>query len=183
MKDVINFEGFYKVTEDGDIYSVRGERFLKKSLKPNGYEYIELNVKKEVSYKRVHRLVAEAWVSNPDNKPFVNHIDGNKSNNCASNLDWVTGTENNLHAIEHGLVKFYHNVYEVTSPKGETKRCVGHFEVMEFSGVSKTTITSCVKYNRLSRSGYRIEFKERVTTSPRGRTPKQVETGGNSQSS
>jgi hypothetical protein len=183
MKDVVGFEGYYKVTEEGEVYSVRAERFLKKSLKKNGYEYIELNVGGKVVHKRVHRLIAEAFVSNDCGKPYVNHLDGNKSNNCSENLEWVTGSENNLHAVDTGLVTFYHNVYKVTSPDGEVRICTGYQEVMTLSGVSKNTVFNCSKQERPSRSGYTIEFIERATTSPKGRTPKWVETGGDSLSS
>jgi hypothetical protein len=183
MEDVVGFGGYYKVTEAGEIHSVRGGRLLKKSLKPNGYEYIELNVRGEVSYKRVHRLVAEAFCPNELGKPFVNHKDGNKSNNHYTNLEWVTGTENNLHAIDSGLAKVYHNLYEVTSPNGVITICVGYAGVINLSGVSKNTVYNCVKQGRPSRGGYEIKFIERATTSPEGRTHKCVETGGSSQSS
>ena len=180
MKDIVGYEGYYKVTEDGDIYSIRAGRCLKKTLKPNGYEYIELNVDGEVGYKRVHRLVAEAFITNPDSKPYVNHIDGDKSNNSSSNLEWVTGSDNNYHAVALGLTNYVHNVYLVTSPTGEERLCVGYQEVIDFSDVSKNTVYNCATFNRPSRSGYTINFIERATTSPRGRTLKRVETGRDS---
>lgn len=70
-----------------------------------GYERIQYTVNGKLIYRNVHRLVALAWVENddPDNKLFVNHIDGNKLNNNADNLEWVTHRENIIHAVKTGL--------------------------------------------------------------------------------
>jgi hypothetical protein len=74
-----------------------------KDYKPHhsGYIYLRVNIKKYA----LHRLVALAFIENPENKPFVNHIDGNKLNNKAENLEWLTCSENNLHAHKIGLTK------------------------------------------------------------------------------
>ena len=64
---------------------------------------ILIREKEKNEYLTVHRLVAKAFVSNPDNLPQVNHIDGNKCNNCCSNLEWNTKSENQIHSISHGL--------------------------------------------------------------------------------
>jgi len=78
---------------------------LKPTLNRSGYYYIGLyNEQNEPKQFRAHRLVAKAFIPNPENKPFINHKDGNKENNCASNLEWVTVKENTIHAYETGLI-------------------------------------------------------------------------------
>lgn len=89
----------YEVSNQGRVRNaVRGNV---RRLTPNekGYLRVQLNGK----WLRVHRLVAIAFVPNPENKPQVNHIDGDKTNNRADNLEWVTNLENAAHAIIHGL--------------------------------------------------------------------------------
>jgi hypothetical protein len=70
---------------------------------PKGYKIMVFHVKRKSINRLVHRLVAEAFVDNPENKPEVTHIDGDKKNNCASNLEWCTSKENKAHAKKLGL--------------------------------------------------------------------------------
>ena len=85
------------------------EIILKPKITKFGYQYLKL-VKDDGTRKDifVHRLVASAFVENPDNKPCVNHKDGNKQNNNASNLEWSTIKENNQHAYDTGLKRRVH---------------------------------------------------------------------------
>ena len=71
----------------------------------NGYKFVAAGSKDGQKTISVHRLVAELFIPNPNNYPVVNHLDGNKLNNRADNLEWTTQLENNRHAIETGLVK------------------------------------------------------------------------------
>ena len=105
----------YIIYSSGKIWSIPrlnrkkakiGDRYLKPVLNNvNGYKYIGLTINNKHVNKSIHRLVAENFIPNPENKPEVNHKDGNKLNNDFSNLEWVTSKENQAHAIENGLVR------------------------------------------------------------------------------
>lgn len=158
MKDLKGFEEYYSITEDGKIFSKRRQRFLKLSLKKNGYVYIELNVAGNVYYKRVHRLVAETYIPNPDNKPMVNHKDGNKSNNYYTNLEWVSGSENNIHAIENGLVdpKKQSHTYVIVDNKGnELCRAVGQAELLSKTDFKKSSLYNYIKSGIIKNGRYK----------------------------
>ena len=84
----------YQISDKGRIFNKTRKVFLRPSLKANGYLEVQLSKK---HYCLVHRLVASVFIDNPDDKPFVNHIDGDKTNNNKNNLEWVTESENVQH--------------------------------------------------------------------------------------
>lgn len=107
-RDIPGYEGLYYARTDGKIFSypaawtnaryIKGERPVSIA---NGYGYVKLHGNNQ----SIHRLVAMTFVLNPFNKPCVNHLDGDKSNNNYWNLAWVTYQENTIHAIDTGLIK------------------------------------------------------------------------------
>ena len=99
------FENLYKVSEYGEVLSVRTGKLLKGSLDSYGYPIVLLCNKGFKRSRLVHRLVAKTYIPNPENKPQVNHIDGNKRNNHVSNLEWCTNSENQKHAHAIGLAR------------------------------------------------------------------------------
>ena len=95
----IKVKGFelYSVSDQGNVRNDKTGRILKGGLDTYGYPQVILCKNGARVNRKVHRLVAEAFVPNPDNKPQVNHIDGNKQNNAASNLEFCTNQENQTH--------------------------------------------------------------------------------------
>ena len=116
-KDIPGWDGYYQASNLGNIKSVTrivnhkrlGQQTVyERILKPNivcGYRQVILSKDGKRNYQKVHRLVAETFISNPDSKKQVNHIDGNKLNNCIDNLEWNTPSENQIHAFNKGLSK------------------------------------------------------------------------------
>lgn len=117
MRPIVAFEGIYSITEDGRVWSHErvvatggnrksrvGGRWLK-ACRTSSYLVVVLSVNGKTTHPMIHRLVAEAFVPNPNGYPEVNHIDGNKLNNHASNLEWVTRSMNQKHAWKSGLQK------------------------------------------------------------------------------
>jgi len=104
-KDIEGYEGLYQISNKGRVKSFHfgKEKFLKPYLRTDGYLMVCLQVDKIKAHFTVHRLVAMAFIPNPKNLPVINHIDGNKQNNCVKNLDWTTYSENEKHAYKIGL--------------------------------------------------------------------------------
>lgn len=124
-KKIPNYDGIYEVNNVGQIRNTTSGKVLKQHENPLGYKFIRLS-KNGVSKKyRVHRLVAICFLENPENKPFINHLDSNPRNNQLDNLQWCTQSENIQHAYDHGnktptknrigskmgTTSKYHNVY------------------------------------------------------------------------
>lgn len=97
----------YYVSRAGKVISKKVHIHELKVFETNkGYQYVKTSTSKGKSRAEfIHRLVAKAFIPNPDNKPEVNHIDGNKHNNCVENLEWVTSKENKDHARNHHLIR------------------------------------------------------------------------------
>ena len=99
-KDIPEYEGLYQVSNLGRVKSLKREKFLKPNVDAYGYLCVDLYKNKNHNFKRIHRHVAEAFIPNLENKPQINHIDGNKQNNNVNNLEWVTPCENIKHKFD-----------------------------------------------------------------------------------
>lgn len=111
-RDVIGYEGLFKISNLGRVKSFRVKeegKPIKTLIHKSGYEVFCTRVGGRKNGKskvlRVHVLVAKAFIDNPENKPYVNHKDGVKNNNLPDNLEWVTNQENIKHAYDMGLIQ------------------------------------------------------------------------------
>jgi hypothetical protein len=102
-KAINGFEDLYKVSSDGQVFSIKSNRNLKPCKTPDGYLFHRLYKDRKVSIFREHRLVAIAFIPNTENKPQVNHKNGIKTDNSIENLEWVDQFENMQHALNNGL--------------------------------------------------------------------------------
>ena len=106
-KDISGFNGLYQVSDQGRIKSFivsKKGRVMKFDTVSRRYNYIGLRLGMIQKNYVVHRLVANAFIENPENKPQINHKDGNKLNNYVENLEWCSASENMKHACKTGLI-------------------------------------------------------------------------------
>ena len=152
----------YEVSSNGDVYSTKRNIVMKQHPDSWGYPRITL-MKNGVKLRRsVHRLVAEAFIPNPSNKPEINHIDGNKNNNHINNLEWVTHSENIRHSYDTGLndKKLYNS--------GKPKKRVMLLETNEIFesihdcakrlGCTHVAVLRCVQEKSKTCMGYHITY-------------------------
>jgi hypothetical protein len=109
-KDVVGYEGYFEVSNMGNVrylkrYNKKCEPKLMKKWTRSKYPTVTFNIKKNGDKRSIHRLVAESFLPNPENKKCVNHKNGIKSDNRVENLEWCTYAENTAHAIATGLSK------------------------------------------------------------------------------
>ena len=167
-KDVIGYEGLYQVSNLGRIKALKKcviqtnrsyimkEKIIKQNILYSGYYYVNLYKNNKVNRVLVHRVVSQAFIPNTDNKPQVNHKDGNKLNNCVDNLEWVSASENNYHAIKTGLRNYNSMSYKICQIKNGI--IIATFDSIHDANrktnISVGNIDSVIKGNRKTAGGF-----------------------------
>lgn len=158
-KDIEGFNGIYQVSNHGRIFGGRFKKIMKQKLN-KGYRMINLTYPNGIQKTfQVHRLVAQHFIENKENKPFINHIDENKENNKFENLEWVTPKEN----MEHGTVveRIRKNRFRKVA-QIENGKIVKEFESMSEAArcfeIQIERISECCKGNLNSWRGLKFKF-------------------------
>lgn len=168
-KDIAGYEGKYQVSNLGNVRSLQYHNakgimrigYLKPAVDNKGYLRCALSKENKLKTFKVHRLVASAFIDNPDNLPQINHKDGNKLNNHVENLEWCNNSQNQLHAYATGLnprhMPKHHPVIIVDNSNGNVRR----FECIKFAaeyiGEKRQTLE-----NRL-RTGAKPRFNKKYS--------------------
>ena len=154
-KDIKGYEGLYQVSNLGRVRNVKYNRLLK-LVCLLGYMTVNLSKNNHVIKKRVHRLVAEAFIPNPDNKPTVNHIDEDKTNNRVDNLEWATIQENNTHGSR--VQKTSKAVKAIDIATGEYNIYCSQSQCGRELGLKSSNINRALKGRLRQVGGYVFEY-------------------------
>lgn len=155
----------YYVTDTGDVYSRKGDgRFRKLSPQKSYKGYLRVHMYKmdgRTQHKYIHRLVAEAFIPNPNKKPYINHIDGNKENNAVPNLEWCTSGENEIHKRKVLGFKPNNKAKSVIQKKdGKTiKEYKSIKEASDIVGATQSSIRACCLGLLKSTKGFNWAYK------------------------
>lgn len=161
IKDIKNYEGKYAITDGGQVYSYRRNKFMKLDITKNGYVRVGLYDNGKTIHYLIHRLVAEAFLPNPNDLPCVNHKDENRQNNILSNLEWCSYEYNNTYGtrIEKAVKAKSKPVKQLTMDGEFIKLWDSAAEASKAIGAQ---VYRAANGSRKSAGGYRWEYvKER----------------------
>ena len=152
----------YSVSTEGEVRKDPTNYILSQSTQQQ-YKFVTLSLEnKKQKRMRVHRLVAETFIPNPENKPYVNHIDGNRQNNNVDNLEWVTPSENTRHAFDTGLVKSGRSrqVIQYDLQGNEMMTFVSLTEAARETNSNQAKITLCCQRKRDTHNDYQWRYAD-----------------------
>ena len=156
-----NIETNYSVSENGIVRNDNTNKILSQRIQ-QGYCHVGLTINGKAKSCRVHRLVAQAFIPNPENKPYVNHIDGIRSNNNVENLEWCTPKENTQHAVRTGLMRPTRErpVVQFSLEGERLAEYVSLAEAARQTNSSVEKIVLCCQMQRKTHNNFQWRYKE-----------------------
>lgn len=167
-KDIKGYEGLYQVSNEGRVKSVRNQKLMKPKTDKKGYKVIQFSVNGERKAFKVNRLVAQAFIENPNNLPCTNHKDCNPTNNRVENLEWCDYTYNNHYAnrVEKASIKMVNNpkisreVYKYTLDGDLIAKYPSANEAQRDMGINRSRgVSMCCRGIIPTYKGYKWSYK------------------------
>lgn len=159
-RDVLGFEELYQVSNFGNVRTIKnGEAEMSQQENRNGYMTVHLRNKGVERRVMVHRLVAEAFIPNPDELRDVNHKNGDKSDNRVENLEWASHSDNMTHSFRK-LGKNVRHIVQLDLDNNFIERWNSIIEASEATGICRTDIGECCRGNRKHTKGYKWKYEE-----------------------
>lgn len=161
-KDIEGYEDVYQVSNLGRVKRVTTGRVLKGISSGCGYVQVDLSKHGTTSKKLIHRLVAQAFILNTENKLEVNHIDEDKTNNRVDNLEWATRQENNNHGTHNEKVSKSKSIpiIAINIKSGESKEFYGASECARQLGLNPSHVSEVITGKRKQTKGFTFKYKE-----------------------
>lgn len=163
VETFVKIEGFdnYEVSNLGKVRNIKSGKVLKPQLNRNGYLMHLLYENNKQKHLYLHRIIAIAFIDNPEEKPCVNHIDENKLNNDLSNLEWCTVKENNIHDTRTKRVaeKCFKKVIQLDLNDNVLNEFESMTQAEQETGASVSHISSCCNGKRKSAGGFKWRKK------------------------
>ena len=163
VETFVKIEGFerYEVSNLGKVRNIKSGKVLKPQLNRNGYLMHLLYENNKQKHLYLHRIIAIAFIDNPEEKPCVNHIDENKLNNDLSNLEWCTVKENNIHGTRTKRVaeKCFKKVIQLDLNDNVLNEFESMTQAEQETGASVSHISSCCNGKRKSAGGFKWRKK------------------------
>ena len=151
------WEGLYEINKNGEVRNAKNKNTIVGDINNCGYYRVSIyNQGQSKRYFR-HRLVAEQFLDKPEGKDFVNHIDGDKSNNSLENLEWVSQSENEKHAFENGLKQKTNKPFIIEFVNGDIKEYENQYVCAKEIGCSQSSVKNWLNGQRNPRPSYGIK--------------------------
>ena len=166
-RDIVGYEGLYQVSNTGKVRNKK-RKILKPQLFSCGYLYVALYKNRKMKYFRIHRLVAQAFIPNPNNYPIVNHRDENRQNNLVENLEWCDqkynvsyGTATERRAKTNTNHPSYSKIVLQYDLNGNfIKEWPSTMEIQRQMGYTNTNISACCLGKYKQRYGFKWQYKK-----------------------
>lgn len=164
MEKFILIPGFdnYAISNKGRLKNVKNGKMLKLQISPHGYHNCVVSQNGIKKNLRIHRLVAILFIKNEENKPYVNHIDGNKLNNEISNLEWCTAKENDTHARKNKLKTGNKPVKATSIEDGSEFVFYSTGEASAILGINNGSVNRALNGKYKQTNGYKFEYLKNV---------------------